>query len=82
MALEALTGEKTIAEIAREYQIHPIQVSQWERAIIDRLPGYLKLEAQSIRPSGKWPGWNKSSDTVRLGDRFAFRLNPMRMAVF
>jgi len=23
-----LTGEKAVAEIAREYQIHPVQVSQ------------------------------------------------------
>ncbi len=38
VGLEALTGEKTVAEIAREYQIHPVQVSQWKRAIIDRLP--------------------------------------------
>ena len=38
VGLEALAGVKTVAEIAREYQVHPAQVSQWKRAIVDRLP--------------------------------------------
>ena len=28
----------SVAEIAREYQVHPTQVSQWKRAIVERLP--------------------------------------------
>ncbi len=27
-----------MAEIAREYQVHPVQVSQWKRVIVERLP--------------------------------------------
>ena len=38
VGLEALAGVKTVAEIAREYQVHPTQVSQWKRAVIERLP--------------------------------------------
>ena len=38
MGLGALAGVKTVAEIAREYQAHPTQVSQWKRAIVERLP--------------------------------------------
>ena len=38
VGLAALAGVKTVAEIAREYQVHPPQVSQWKRAIMDRLP--------------------------------------------
>ena len=38
VGLEALGGVKTVAEIAKEYQVHPTQVSQWKRAIVDRLP--------------------------------------------
>ncbi len=29
---------KTINEIAQEYEIHPIQVSQWKKELLDRLP--------------------------------------------
>jgi transposase-like protein len=38
VGLEALLGIKTVAEIAREYQVHPTQVSQWKGAIVERLP--------------------------------------------
>ncbi len=38
VGLEALSGIKTVAEIAREYQIHPTQVSQWKSQVQERLP--------------------------------------------
>ena len=38
MGLEALAGIKTVAELAREYQVHPTQVSQWKRAVVEHLP--------------------------------------------
>lgn len=33
VALEALKGAKTINEIAKEFGIHPNQVSQWKRKL-------------------------------------------------
>ncbi len=38
VGLEALKGIKTISEIAREFEVHPVQVSQWKKEIQDRLP--------------------------------------------
>ena len=38
IGLEALKGIKTVAEIAREYQVHPNQVSQWKSQVVQRLP--------------------------------------------
>ncbi len=38
VGLEALMGVKTIGQIAREYQVHPVQVTQWKGVIRDRLP--------------------------------------------
>ena len=38
VGLEALSGIKTVAEIAREYQVHPTQVSQWKGQVQERLP--------------------------------------------
>ena len=38
VGLEALSGIKTVAEIAREYQVHPTQVSQWKNQVAERLP--------------------------------------------
>jgi len=36
--MEALMGVKTVGQIAREYQVHPVQVTQWKGVIRDRLP--------------------------------------------
>jgi len=38
VGLEALLGVKTVGQIAREYQVHPVQVTQWKGVIRDRLP--------------------------------------------
>ena len=38
VGLEALMGIKTVAQIAREYGVHPVQVSQWKTTIRERLP--------------------------------------------
>lgn len=38
VGLEALIGIKTVGQIAREYQIHPVQVTQWKGVVRERLP--------------------------------------------
>lgn len=35
VAIEALREQRTINEIAAEYQIHPVQVCQWKKELID-----------------------------------------------
>jgi transposase-like protein len=37
VALEAIKGQRTISEIASEYEVHPAQVSQWKRQLRDGL---------------------------------------------
>ena len=38
VALEAVKGLKTSSELAREYQVHPTQISQWKRQLLETLP--------------------------------------------
>lgn len=38
VAWEALMGQKTVGQIAREYQVHPVQVTQWKGVLRDRMP--------------------------------------------
>jgi len=38
VALEAIRGEKTIAQIAAEYGVHPNQIRQWRQKLLDELP--------------------------------------------
>ena len=36
VALEAIRGEKTIAELASLHQIHPNQITSWKREFVER----------------------------------------------
>jgi len=39
VALEALKGIKTIQQIAKDYEVHPVQVSEWKKALAEGAPG-------------------------------------------
>ena len=49
VGLEALMGIKTVGQIAREYQIQPVQVTQWKGVVRDHLPELF----ESPRPAGE-----------------------------
>lgn len=38
VSLEALKGEKTLAEIASHYGVHPNQVTQWKKRLLEGVP--------------------------------------------
>ena len=38
VALEALKGEQTLNELAAEYGVHPVQIAQWKRQLVDASP--------------------------------------------
>lgn len=39
VALEAVRGEKTMAQLSSEYGVHPNQIGQWKRRLLEELPG-------------------------------------------
>lgn len=49
VGLEALIGVKTVRQIAREYEVHPVQVTQWKGMIRDHLPELF----DGARPAGE-----------------------------
>jgi transposase-like protein len=54
VALEAIKGEQTIQEIAQKYEVHPNQVIQWKRQLLDNAtsafekPGKKNQEAKEV----------------------------------
>lgn len=38
VALESVKGEKTIAQLASQYSIHPNQIGQWKKVLLEELP--------------------------------------------
>lgn len=38
VAIEAIKGIKTLAELATEYQVHPNQISNWKKLLLTNAP--------------------------------------------
>jgi transposase-like protein len=38
VALKAVKGQKTVNEIASEYAVHPTQIAQWKKQVLEELP--------------------------------------------
>ncbi len=38
VAIAALKGDKTIAQLSSEYGVHPNQIFRWRQELLDRLP--------------------------------------------
>ena len=47
VALEALKGIKTIQQIAKEFEVHPVQVSEWKRTGLERFSQVFERGAES-----------------------------------
>lgn len=45
VALEAIRGNKTIAELASHFKVHPTQVHQWKKQALEQLPDAFNKKA-------------------------------------
>ena len=36
VALAAVTGDKTVGEIAQQFEVHPTQVTEWRKQLLER----------------------------------------------
>ena len=46
VALEAIKGDKTLAEIAGEYQVHPSQIKKWKKIAISEITQFFTDKRQ------------------------------------
>ena len=47
MALAAIKGEKTLAELAQQFDVHPNQITQWKAQLLEGAAGIFGAEARS-----------------------------------
>lgn len=49
VALEAVKGQKTLNELASEFGVHPVQVTQWKRQLLEASPEIFESGSASRR---------------------------------
>ena len=50
VALESLKERETLSELARRYEIHPNQISQWKREFLENASAVFEGERRSAEP--------------------------------
>ena len=43
IALDAIKGQKTMSELASEYEVHANQISRWKKQLLDAAPDIFNL---------------------------------------
>jgi len=49
VALAAIKGDKTIAELTNELRVHPTQITQWKKQLTDSLPDIFSARRKKER---------------------------------
>jgi transposase-like protein len=53
VALEAARQTTTVAELAKAYQVHPVQISQWKKQLLDGAEGLFRDGRNREREEGE-----------------------------
>lgn len=53
VALEAITGDPSVAEIAAAYGVHPNQISKWKKQALDERPKIFSRRYEKTDAQGK-----------------------------
>jgi len=53
VALEAIRNEKQINEIAAQYFVHPNQVAEWKRQLLEKGPALFGTQAEKTKKEGQ-----------------------------
>ena len=50
VALEAAKQTRTVAELAKAYQVHPVQISQWKKQLLDGMESLFQNGSAARQP--------------------------------
>ena len=53
VALEAAKQTRTLAELSRVYQVHPVQISQWKKQLLDGVEALFRDGRRREREEGE-----------------------------
>jgi transposase-like protein len=51
VALEAIGGDKTLAELANQYDVHLNQITDWKTQLLERAAGVFGETAAAVEPA-------------------------------
>ena len=51
VALAAVKGEQTLSELAQRFDVHPNQITQWKKLLLEQLPTVFEQGGASKEPS-------------------------------
>ena len=70
VALEAIRGDKTLAELAKQYDVHPNQITDWKSQLLERAASVFGATARRQRAGGGPEGAARQDRAAGAGERF------------
>lgn len=62
VALEAVRGEKTVAELSSQYSLHPTMINNWKRHLIE--------EANTLFEGGRQKNENQGNQDAQIAELY------------
>ena len=70
VALAAVKGEKTLAELAQQYDVHPNLINQWRARLLEGAADVFGAEPAAAEPDGRRDGAARQDRRADAGERF------------